>query len=478
CSKRRSKALQKTVNQIAKTQKLLAKHINQRFFDPSTFYRVSSEPLETWDEARHIGSAYEMLFRHEYTINYWQGKEDYWNLKPSLSFFFIVLSLKLFGHGLLAARLPSLLCFLAMIAGLYRFMVNRFSRVEGLYAITLFSIWTQNVFPHSFRHSDADALYCTLYLACILLCLKRTDRAFCLACVTAALCFLTKSWHVLSLLPPLMLSCVLTKKSFRLPLKGTLCFLAPIMLWAGLRAHHDGLKFLRKMVWYDLLKRTGQPIEDHHSPVYFYLSCFVHDYSYLLWLLGALAGAGLLACRLRAFRAERFRSGIPAWMQTDMGVLGVAILAVFCLFSIARTRLPWYTYPAYPLLCVLMTYLFALLRPALKAVACGLAGVLFLLSFSASWQRENYMRLPIFYRQLQAAAYLPMVHVWKDGVTSQNDYVALLTYLPPPPDMIRTTGPEEKAPRTLIIRPTGPEPVCDGCTLISKGDQYDLFWRE
>ncbi|MCX2562288.1 hypothetical protein OQ252_12915, partial [Acetobacter farinalis] len=36
CSKRRSKALQKTVNQIAKTQKLLAKHINQRFFDPST----------------------------------------------------------------------------------------------------------------------------------------------------------------------------------------------------------------------------------------------------------------------------------------------------------------------------------------------------------------------------------------------------------------------------------------------------------
>ncbi|MCX2561664.1 hypothetical protein OQ252_09690, partial [Acetobacter farinalis] len=37
CSKRRSKALQKTVNQIAKTQKLLAKHINQRFFDPSSF---------------------------------------------------------------------------------------------------------------------------------------------------------------------------------------------------------------------------------------------------------------------------------------------------------------------------------------------------------------------------------------------------------------------------------------------------------
>ncbi|WP_225063088.1 hypothetical protein, partial [Komagataeibacter rhaeticus] len=34
--KRRLDAIAKTVNQIAKTQKLPAKHINQGFFDPST----------------------------------------------------------------------------------------------------------------------------------------------------------------------------------------------------------------------------------------------------------------------------------------------------------------------------------------------------------------------------------------------------------------------------------------------------------
>ncbi|MBB6458528.1 hypothetical protein, partial [Acetobacter lovaniensis] len=33
----RPDAIAKTVNQIAKSQKLPAKHINQRFFDPSTF---------------------------------------------------------------------------------------------------------------------------------------------------------------------------------------------------------------------------------------------------------------------------------------------------------------------------------------------------------------------------------------------------------------------------------------------------------
>lgn len=181
------------------------------------FYHVSSQVIETWDEARHIGSAYEMLFRHEYLINYWQNEKDYWNLKPVLSFLPIVLSLKLFGKGLMAARLPSLLGFVASVLGLYRFATQKFSRVEGLYAITLFSIWSQALTVHSFRVADADALYSTFYLFSILLCLKRTSLSFCLACIMGALCFLTKSWHALTLLPPLALTCVLTERSVRLP---------------------------------------------------------------------------------------------------------------------------------------------------------------------------------------------------------------------------------------------------------------------
>jgi len=39
CSKRRAKTNPKVINQIAKSQKLPAKHIHQRFFDPSTFNR-------------------------------------------------------------------------------------------------------------------------------------------------------------------------------------------------------------------------------------------------------------------------------------------------------------------------------------------------------------------------------------------------------------------------------------------------------
>ncbi|WP_284266540.1 hypothetical protein, partial [Gluconobacter japonicus] len=43
CSKRRPEAIAKTVNQIAKTQKLPAKHINQGFFDPSNLLHKSGD---------------------------------------------------------------------------------------------------------------------------------------------------------------------------------------------------------------------------------------------------------------------------------------------------------------------------------------------------------------------------------------------------------------------------------------------------
>ncbi|MCP1259874.1 hypothetical protein, partial [Acetobacter lambici] len=52
CSKRRLDAIAKTVNQIAKTQKLPAKHINQGFFDPSRLPQHKHQPRELSGEAR------------------------------------------------------------------------------------------------------------------------------------------------------------------------------------------------------------------------------------------------------------------------------------------------------------------------------------------------------------------------------------------------------------------------------------------
>ncbi|WP_231869340.1 hypothetical protein, partial [Acetobacter malorum] len=58
CSKRRSKATPKTVNQIAKNLKSRARRINQRFFDPSRLlqlnqWALSLRPECLGDRPRH-----------------------------------------------------------------------------------------------------------------------------------------------------------------------------------------------------------------------------------------------------------------------------------------------------------------------------------------------------------------------------------------------------------------------------------------
>lgn len=230
------------------------------------------------------------------------------------------------------------------------------------------------------------------------------------------------------------------------------------------------------MVTYDLLKRSELQIEGHHNPASLYVMSFVHDYPGLLWQLGFLTLAFVAACWWPPLRASRFRFGIPSPLKTEMLILAVAVLSVFGMFTAAKTRLFWYTFPAYPVLCVLMTYAFAVLRPALKTVACTLAAVFFALSFSTSWKRNKAMVPPVLYNQLRAAAWLPITNVDKEGETPQDDYAALLTYLPVPPTAIHI-GPDEGKPHTLVIR-NKDAGACDRCALISKGDRFDLFYRD
>ena len=57
--------------------------------------------IDSWDEARHGISAYEMMKNHNYLINTYLDLPDYWNVKPPLSFLTIIhLWLPCFGAAL------------------------------------------------------------------------------------------------------------------------------------------------------------------------------------------------------------------------------------------------------------------------------------------------------------------------------------------------------------------------------------------
>lgn len=73
------------------------------------FYHLNYGVLSDWDEARHGVSAYEMLRNGEPVVSTWQYEPDYWNLKPPLSEWFIMLGYRIFAFNAWGLRFYSAL---------------------------------------------------------------------------------------------------------------------------------------------------------------------------------------------------------------------------------------------------------------------------------------------------------------------------------------------------------------------------------
>ena len=76
------------------------------------FYKLDVRCVNSWDEARHGVNAYEMIQNHDYIMHTYNYQTDYWNLKPSMSFWEIVLGFKIFGYSVMGLRAMSALAYL------------------------------------------------------------------------------------------------------------------------------------------------------------------------------------------------------------------------------------------------------------------------------------------------------------------------------------------------------------------------------
>lgn len=68
------------------------------------FVNLGKMPLQNWDEARHGINAYEMIRHNNFIANYFQDEFDYWNLKPPISYWSIILGFKIFGYNTFGMR--------------------------------------------------------------------------------------------------------------------------------------------------------------------------------------------------------------------------------------------------------------------------------------------------------------------------------------------------------------------------------------
>lgn len=309
-----------------------------------SFYRLEAKYVDPWDEARHGVNAYEMLNGGSVFQNTYLRQADYYNLKPPLSMWCIMLGMAIFGNGVFALRFYSALCYviLAVAAGL--FVKKKFGRAESLFAVAFLAINTTSFQAHMIRAGDADSLFVLLFSLAMFSMMQIGEKKYhlYLCGLFFALAFLTKSFHAGVIVAIGGLYLLLTGEIKRLTVKNWILFavsmVVPLLIWAVPRAMKDGSQFFVKMWETDVLGRTDGTLQNNIAPFSYYA-----DYYF-----GALSGkvtpylCALVICLIGLFLFSRFfewknRENYLGWL--------LWILVPFFAFSAVTNKLLWYMYP-------------------------------------------------------------------------------------------------------------------------------------
>lgn len=302
--------------------------------------------VSSWDEARHGVSAYEMMQSGNYVVNTFGYEPDYWNLKPPLSFYGIMLGFKIFGYSVMGLRFYSALAYLVTCIGIGLFL-KKYHKLTSLIGMCFLCCNYHILGFHCARSGDADALFLMFFVFSMLSMLEIPQKhsrlyvcGFCFACA-----FLSKSFHagVIAGIGGLYLLLTGIFKEIRWKewIGFVLSFAVPLGIWGIARASQDGVHFFKEMILTDVLSRTSSASEGHAGNFWFYFDTYFKDferiYPYLLIFI-AVACAG---CLMKMILQKEFKKEIVR----EVFGYGLWLLLPFLFFSMVSTKLVWYGYP-------------------------------------------------------------------------------------------------------------------------------------
>ncbi len=311
------------------------------------FSHLGAFPIRIWDESRLANNAYEMMNNHNYIVTHHDGSPDMWNTKPPLMIWLQVLSMKMFGPGELAVRVPSAIaafftCFVLMIFS-YLHFANKWA---GFIVVMLLITSGGYVAHHVTRTGDYDSLltlFTTIYgLAFFLYCERQQAKWLYIFFISLTLAALTKGVASMLFAPALLfyavwskqLKAILTNKHFYI---GTSLFLLITIGYYFLReAYNPG--YIAAIFENELGGRFISPTEK--SSAWLYYDNFINGkFSpwYLLFPFGLLAG----------FYGKHEATKRLTVFCTSM------IIVFFTVITLSDTRLEWYDAPLYPFLSIL-----------------------------------------------------------------------------------------------------------------------------
>jgi 4-amino-4-deoxy-L-arabinose transferase-like glycosyltransferase len=311
------------------------------------FYNLGEFPIYSWDEARHGVNAYEMIKNNNYIVNTYAYKNDYWNLKPPVSYWTIILGYRLAGYNPLGLRVISAAAGLITIVLATAYSCYAGGRLASVISGAVLASTSTFILEHCARTGDADSIF-VLFFTCSILSLSlslRNRRWLYSYGIFFALAFLTKSWHAGNIAVIGIIFALLKRKELKLKRKDFFSAIAggavPILIWVVLRCMQDGINFFKTMIGYDLISRTSRTLEGHIGSIYYYFEHF--QWSYFYWFIVFTAGVTGFLVLNRVERDKRVNALLTAFIW---------IIVPFILYSIAKTKISWYVLPLYPAMAI------------------------------------------------------------------------------------------------------------------------------
>lgn len=349
--------------------------------------------IDSWDEARHGISAYEMMQNKNYLVNTYLGEADYWNVKPPLSFLSIIAGFSIFGYNAVGLRFFSALSYLltSICTGLF---AKRYSKLASLLSMLFLACNYLPFKAHLVRAGDADALYLLWFTLAILAMLKISQNQkwlpFCGLCFSLA--FLTKSFHAAMIAAVgglfLLFSGEIKKISWKIWGVFLLSSTLPILIWGILRYQYDGFTFFLEMYKADIAGRTAAGgLEGHGFPFDFYFTSIFQNFDYIYGWLFLVVLLGILYLWIRPLRTENK----PMPKQDQLGLF-LWFFVPLLGFSLVSTKLLWYVYPCIiPLILLSSIFLAEFLKnPKLGGIFCWLSSFVILYA-GGTFLWNNYL---------------------------------------------------------------------------------------
>lgn len=321
------------------------------------FRNLGADEILGFDEGRHAVNALEMYESGDLIVSTYNGETDYYNLKPPLSMYLIMLNYAIFGKNLFAIRIGAACCYFltALFSALY--VYRRRNWWAGCFTLLLFGCSMQLLMESMARKGDANALYQLFatgaMLLLLLLCRRKQDagqRAFLLyggigLCCAAA--FLAKSFHAaVPLLIVLIVLLFLGRRATCAAEWGILagCTAVPVLFWVALRFSRDGTAFLKEMLLEDVIHRSTDLILQGEHGVFYYFSMLLGENTTLvvLFLLGICGALALYQGAEKGAEKRLSRAQKAEWLTLVLWILLPCLL-----FAIPKTKLYTYAYASF-----------------------------------------------------------------------------------------------------------------------------------